>query len=88
MEHHVLVMHPSDKDEITTQIASRDRVYPKFTDVRPHHAELVSITGSKEPSGIAYIAPIVDKPKFGGRKPRPGQDQRLRCTKDLGQILL
>ena len=40
--------------------------------------ELVSITGSKEPSGIAYIAPIAEKPKFGGRKPRPGQDQRRR----------
>ncbi|MBI3429133.1 MAG: hypothetical protein HY050_03560 [Actinobacteria bacterium] len=148
MEHHVLVMHPSDEDEITAQIASRDGrtilfvktqrgadrladklasvgvavgalhggksqavrtrtlehfksnptatlvatdvaargltsragVYPKFVDVRPHHAELVSITGSKEPSGIAYIAPVLEKPSFGGarRKPRPGQDQRRR----------
>lgn len=31
---------------------------------------------------LAHIAPIADKPKFGGRKPRPGQDQRRRVGPD------
>ena len=62
-------------------LTSRAGVYPKFVDVRPHHAELVLITGSKEPSGIAYIAPVAEKSEFGGArrgKPRPNSDQRRR----------
>ena len=54
-------------------------VYPKFVDVRPHHAELVSITVSREPSGIAYVAPVMvsDGPRRSG-KPRPRSDQRRK----------
>lgn len=74
----VVTLATSKQQSAVRGLTSRAGVYPKFVDVRPHHAELVSITGSKEPSGIAYIAPVVDKPKFGGRKPRPGQDQRRR----------
>jgi len=74
----VVTLATSKQQSAVRGLTSRAGVYPKFVDVRPHHAELVSITGSKEPSGIAYIAPVADKPKFGGRKPRPGQDQRRR----------
>lgn len=74
----VVTLATSKQQSAVRGLTSRAGVYPQFVDVRPHHAELVSITGSKEPSGIAYIAPIAEKPKFGGRKPRPGQDQRRR----------
>ncbi|MBI3429145.1 MAG: DEAD/DEAH box helicase [Actinobacteria bacterium] len=76
----VVTLATSKQQSAVRGLTSRAGVYPKFIDVRPHHAELVSITGSKEPSGIAYIAPIVGKPSFGGarRRPRPGQDQRRR----------
>lgn len=74
----VVTLATSKQQSAVRGLTSRAGVYPKFVDVRPHHAELVSITGSREPSGIAYIAPVADKPKFGGRKPRPNSDQRRR----------
>ena len=74
----VVTLATSKQQTAVRGLTSRAGVYPKFVDVRPHHAELVSITGSKEPSGIAYIAPVVEKPSFGGRKPRPNSDQRRR----------
>ena len=76
----VVTLATSKQQTAVRGLTSRAGVYPKFVDVRPHHAELVSITGSKEPSGIAYIAPVEPKSDFGGarRRPRPGQDQRRR----------
>ena len=76
----VVTLATSKQQTAVRGLTSRAGVYPKFVDVRPHHAELVSITGSKEPSGIAYIAPVVAKSEFGGahRKPRPNSDQRRR----------
>ena len=76
----VVTLATSKQQTAVRGLTSRAGVYPKFVDVRPHHAELVSITGSKEPSGIAYIAPVAEKSDFGGarRKPRPNSDQRRR----------
>jgi superfamily II DNA/RNA helicase len=76
----VVTLATSKQQSAVRGLTSRAGVFPKFVDVRPHHAELVSITGSKEPSGIAYVAPVVEKSDFGGarRRPRPGSDQRRR----------
>lgn len=76
----VVTLATSKQQSAVRGLTSRAGVFPKFIDVRPHHAELVSITGSKEPSGIAYIAPVVEKADFGGarRRPRPNSDQRRR----------
>jgi len=76
----VVTLATSKQQTAVRGLTSRAGVYPKFVDVRPHHAELVLITGSKEPSGIAYIAPVAEKSEFGGarRKPRPNSDQRRR----------
>lgn len=76
----VVTLATSKQQTAVRGLTSRAGVYPKFVDVRPHHAELVLITGSKEPSGIAYIAPVAEKAEFGGarRKPRPNSDQRRR----------
>jgi superfamily II DNA/RNA helicase len=74
----VVTLATSKQQSAVRGLTSRAGVYPKFVDVRPHHDELVSITGSKQPSGIPYIAPVVEKPSFGGRRPRPNSDQRRR----------
>ena len=75
----VVTLATSKQQTAVRGLTSRAGVYPKFVDVRPHHAELVSITGSKEPSGIAYVAPVMasDGPRRSG-KPRPRSDQRRR----------
>jgi superfamily II DNA/RNA helicase len=77
----VVTLATSKQQTAVRGLTSRAGVYPKFVDVRPNHAELVLITGSKEPSGIAYIAPVAAKSDFGGvrrGKPRPNSDQRRR----------
>ncbi len=74
----VVTLATSKQQSAVRGLTSRAGVYPKFVDVRPHHDELVSITGSKVPSGIPYITPVVAKPSFGGRRPRPNSDQRRR----------
>ena len=74
----VVTLATSKQQSAVRGLTSRAGVYPKFVDVRPHHDELVSITGSKQPSGIPYTAPVVEKPSFGGRRPRPNSDQRRR----------
>ena len=75
----VVTLATSKQQTAVRGLTSRAGVYPKFVDVRPHHAELVSITGSREPSGIAYVAPVTasDGPRRSG-KPRPRSDQRRR----------
>ena len=74
----VVTLATSKQQSAVRGLTSRAGVFPKFVDVRPHHDELVSITGSKQPTGIPYITPIVEKPSFGGRRPRPNSDQRRR----------
>ena len=61
-------------------LTSRAGVNPKFVGVKPLDTDLMTITGAQEPSGIPYIAPIVEKkgPVRGNRKPRPGQFERRR----------
>ncbi len=76
----VVTLATSKQQNAVRGLTSRAGVYPRFVDVRPHHTDLITITGSQEPSGIAYVAPLVEKAAFGAgrRKPRPGQDQRRR----------
>jgi superfamily II DNA/RNA helicase len=61
-------------------LTSRAGVTPKFVGVKPLDQDLMRITGAQEPSGIPYIAPIVENkgPNRGSRKPRPNSDQRRR----------
>jgi superfamily II DNA/RNA helicase len=61
-------------------LTSRAGVIPKFVGVKPLDTDLMTITGAQEPSGIPYIAPIVENkgPARGNRKPRPGQFERRR----------
>ena len=46
----------------------------------PLSTDLMRITGAQEPSGIPYVAPIIENkgPDRGTRKPRPNSAQRRR----------
>lgn len=70
----------SKQNTLVVGLTSRAEVHSKFVDVFPHHAESVFITGSKEPTGIAYIALVEPKPDFGGpsRRPSPAEDHGRR----------
>lgn len=60
-------------------LTQRAGVNPNFVGVTPLSTELMKITGAQEPSGIPYIAPIVEKSaRSGGKRPRPNSSQRRR----------
>jgi hypothetical protein len=64
-------------------LLSRAGVTPKFHDVRPLDQKLMAITGAQEPSGIPYVAPIVERKgpqKSGARRGgyRGGNKRRSR----------
>jgi hypothetical protein len=59
----------------------RSGVTPKFVGIKPNDAELMTITGAQEPSGIPYVAPITETrgpSRSGGKRPRPNSIQRRR----------
>jgi superfamily II DNA/RNA helicase len=63
-------------------LTSRAGVTAKFVGVRPLDQELMTITGAQEPSGIAYVVPVMENKgpsrSGGNRKPRPNSAQRRR----------
>ncbi len=62
-------------------LTSRAGVTPKFVGVKPLDKELMTITGAQEPSGIPYIAPIVENKGPSRRtsgRPRPNSSERRR----------
>jgi superfamily II DNA/RNA helicase len=61
-------------------LTSRAGVTPKFVGVKPLDQDLMRITGAQEPSGIPYVAPIIESkgPNRGNRKPRPNSSERRR----------
>ncbi len=61
-------------------LTSRAGVTPKFVGVKPLDQELMTITGAQEPSGIPYVAPIVENkgPARRTRRPRPNSSERRR----------
>ena len=61
-------------------LTSRAGVTPEFVGVKPLDQDLMRITGAQEPSGIPYVAPIVESkgPNRGNRKSRPNSSERRR----------
>jgi superfamily II DNA/RNA helicase len=61
-------------------LTSRAGVTPKFVGVKPLDQDLMRITGAQEPSGVPYIAPIMESKvsNRGSRKPRPNSSERRR----------
>ena len=61
-------------------LTTRAGVTPKFVGVKPLDQDLMRITGAQEPSGIPYVAPVMEAPKRAprspGKRPRPNSSQR------------
>ena len=77
----VVVLATTKQQTSVKGLTSRAGVTPKFVGVKPNDAELMSITGAQEPSGIPYVAPIVESrgpSRSGGKRPRPNSSQRRR----------
>jgi superfamily II DNA/RNA helicase len=77
----VVVLATTKQQTSVKGLTSRAGVTPKFIGVRPNDAELMTITGAQEPSGIPYVAPITESrgpSRSGGKRPRPNSSQRRR----------
>jgi superfamily II DNA/RNA helicase len=76
----VVTLTTSKQQKSVSGLTSRAGVTPKSVSVTLLSAELMRITGAQEPSGIPYVAPIVENkgPNRGARKPRPNSAQRRR----------
>jgi superfamily II DNA/RNA helicase len=76
----VVTLTTSKQQKSVSGLTSRAGVTPKSVSVTSLSTELMRITGAQEPSGIPYVAPIVENkgPNRGTRKPRPNSAQRRR----------
>jgi superfamily II DNA/RNA helicase len=76
----VVTLTTSKQQKSVSGLTSRAGVTPKSVSVTSLSTELMRITGAQEPSGIPYVAPIVESkgPNRGTRKPRPNSAQRRR----------
>jgi superfamily II DNA/RNA helicase len=77
----VVVLATTKQQTSVKGLTSRAGVTPKFVGVKPNDAELMTITGAQEPSGIPYVAPITESrgpSRSGGKRPRPNSSQRRR----------
>jgi superfamily II DNA/RNA helicase len=77
----VVVLATTKQQTSVKGLTSRAGVTPKFIGVKPNDAELMTITGAQEPSGIPYVAPITESrgpARSGGKRPRPNSNQRRR----------
>jgi superfamily II DNA/RNA helicase len=77
----VVVLATTKQQTSVKGLTSRAGVTPKFVGVKPNDAELMTITGAQEPSGIPYVAPINESrgpSRSGGKRPRPNSSQRRR----------
>jgi superfamily II DNA/RNA helicase len=77
----VVVLATTKQQTSVKGLTSRAGVTPKFVGVKPNDAELMTITGAQEPSGIPYVAQITESrgpSRSGGKRPRPNSSQRRR----------
>ena len=76
----VVTITTSKQHKSVSGLTSRAGVTPKSVSVTSLSTDLMRITGAQEPSGIPYVAPIVENkgPNRGTRKPRPNSAQRRR----------
>jgi superfamily II DNA/RNA helicase len=77
----VVVLATTKQQTSVKGLTSRAGVTPKFVGVKPNDAELMTITGAQEPSGIPYVPPIVENrgpARSVGKRPRPNSSQRRR----------
>jgi superfamily II DNA/RNA helicase len=78
----VVTLTTSKQQKSVSGLTSRAGVTPKSVSVTSLSTELMRITGAQEPSGIPYIAPVMENRgpsrSGGNRKPRPNSSERRR----------
>ncbi len=76
----VVTLATTKQQKSIGSLTSRAGVTPKFVGVKPLDQELMTITGAQEPSGIPYVAPIVENkgPARRTGRPRPNSSERRR----------
>jgi len=79
-EGNVVLLSTTKSQSGVKSLTSRAGVTPIFVHVEPMSNELIEITGAIEPSGIPYIAPVMENkgPTRGNRRPRPNSSERRR----------
>ena len=79
-EGNVVLLSTTKSQSGVKSLTSRAGVTPIFVHVEPMSNELIDITGAVEPSGIPYIAPVMENkgPNRGNRRPRPNSNERRR----------
>jgi len=64
------------------RLMDRAGVKPRMVRIKPNSAELVSVTGARKPSGVAWIAPVVkerhENQKHGNRSRNRDRNRRRR----------
>jgi superfamily II DNA/RNA helicase len=78
----VVTLTTSKQQKSVSGLTSRAGVTPKSVSVTSLSTELMRITGAQEPSGIAYVVPVMENKgparSGGNRKPRPNSSERRR----------
>lgn len=79
-EGNVVLLSTTKSQSGVKSLTSRAGVTPIFVHVEPMSNELIDITGAVEPSGIPYIAPVMENkgPSRSNRRPRPNSSERRR----------
>lgn len=79
-EGNVVLLSTTKSQSGVKSLTSRAGVTPIFVHVEPMSNELIDITGAVEPSGIQYIAPVMENkgPSRSNRRPRPNSSERRR----------
>ena len=79
-EGNVVLLSTTKSQSGVKSLTSRAGVTPIFVHVEPMSNELIDITGAVEPSGIPYVAPVMENkgPSRGNRRPRPNSNERRR----------
>jgi len=79
-EGNVVLLSTTKSQSGVKSLTSRAGVTPIFVHVEPMSNELIQITGAVEPSGIPYVAPVMENkgPSRGNRRPRPNSSERRR----------
>ncbi len=80
----VAVITTTKQQTFVKGLPSRTSVTFKFFGVKPNDAELMTITGAQEPSGIPYMVPATESrgpARSGGKRPRPNSSQRYRRSR-------
>jgi len=56
----IVVLATTKQQTLVKDLTSRAGVTPQFVCIKPNDTELMTITGTQEPSRIPYVVPIIE----------------------------